>query len=56
MIPVALNLRIEALIEDGDPITEVDEELLAEDGAAPPTLWTRFELAEIEVPAPQRDA
>ena len=34
-------------------LSEADEELLAEYGDAPQTLSTRFELVEIEVPAPQ---
>ncbi len=48
-------------IDDASPyhsqaLSEADEELLAEYGDAPPTLSTRFELVEIEVPALQPEA
>ena len=37
-------------------LSDAREELLAEHGDAPPTLSTRFELVEIEVPALQPEA
>ena len=46
----AIAYHSQALSED------VIEELLAEYGDAPPTLSTRFELVEIEVPALQPEA
>ena len=43
-------------VEEGDLVSEVEQDLLTQYGVAPPTLWTRFELVEIEVPAPRGDA
>ncbi len=46
----------DAIAHHSRALSEADEELLAECGDAPPTISTRFELVEIEVPALQPEA
>ena len=46
----------DAIAYHSQALSEAEEELLAEYGDAPPTLSTRFELVEIEVPALQPEA
>ena len=46
----------DAIAHHSAALSEGDEESLAEFGDAPPTLSTRFELVEIEVPALQPEA
>ena len=46
----------DAIAYHSEALSEADEESLAEYGEAPPTLSTRFELVEIEVPALQPEA
>ena len=46
----------DAIAYHSQALSDADEELLAEYGDAPPTLSTRFELVEIEVPALQPEA
>ena len=43
----------DAIAYHSQALSEAEEELLAEYGDVPPSLSTRFELVEIEVPAPQ---
>ncbi len=46
----------DATAHHGRPLTEAEEALLAEFGEPAPVISTRFELVEIEVPAPQPEA
>ena len=46
----------DAIAYHSQALSEAEEELLAEYGNAPPSLSTRFELVEIEVPALQPEA
>ena len=56
MIRETLAFHIEDLLEQGEPLPEPKmsiDEAIAYHGDNTPTLSTRFELVEIEVPAPQ---
>ena len=46
----------DAIAYHSQALSDAGEELPAEYRTAPPTLSTRFELVEIEVPAPQPEA